>query len=316
LRVYGWKKARAWIAAIAMAVGCVAPVLGYAFWFQSYSGSFGLTLSQGYYLWGRVSTFADCAAIKPTGEQAVVCPKEPLTKRTAPGNFIWHAPEVHKDIPGGTPVSPANNTLLTDFAIRAVEAQPLGYAKAVVHGLIMSVEPTRHDYPGAGTVYYYYFHRHPYAIPGPKQHGPWIAGGYANQDWVAYGHQKAGAVVEPFAALMIGYQRVFYTWGPLLGIIMLVGLGGRLKVRRPRDWRLHGGQRPVYWVVRGTSMLPWTVAVIMLVTPIAIADFDYRYLLPVIPFACLAAGLAFAPLRAAAAPAPQEEAKAESLASQ
>src|SRR6202007_2968212 len=43
-RVYGWKKARAWIAAIAMALGCAAPVLGYAAWFQSYSGSFGLTL--------------------------------------------------------------------------------------------------------------------------------------------------------------------------------------------------------------------------------------------------------------------------------
>jgi hypothetical protein len=95
---------------------------------------------------------------------------------------------------------------------------------------------------------------------------------------------------------MIGYQRVVYTWGPLLGIILAVGLGGLVRVRRPvRAWRLTRRQLPLYWAPRGTSMLPWVTAVAMLVTPIALADFDYRYLLPVIPFACLAAGLAFAP---------------------
>jgi hypothetical protein len=48
-------------------------------------------------------------------------------------------------------------------------------------------------------------------------------------------------------------------------------------------------------------MLPWVTAVALLVFPIAIADFDYRYLIPVIPFAALAAGLAFAPRRTAPA---------------
>jgi hypothetical protein len=298
-RAYGWRKARAWIAAIAMGLGCVAPVVGYAAWFQSFSGSFGLTLSTGYYLWGRVSTFADCAAIKPTGQQALVCPKEPVDTRTAPGNFIWHAPEVHQDLPGG-PVTPANNKLLTSFAISAVEAQPLGYAKAVAHGLVMSFEPARKDYPGAGTVYYYYFHRHPLPIP----HHSWIKGGTADDDWVAYGGARPGVVREPFAAFMIAYQRVFWTWGPLLLVIMIAGLGGRFAVRwRVRDWRPRRRALPAYWSSRGTSMFPWAVAVIMLVTPIAIADFDYRYLLPVIPFACLAAGLAFAPARAARAAA-------------
>jgi hypothetical protein len=39
------------------------------------------------------------------------------------------------------------------------------------------------------------------------------------------------------------------------------------------------------------SMFPWITAVVLLVFPIATADFDYRYLLPAITFACLAAGL-------------------------
>jgi hypothetical protein len=299
LRAHGWKRAKSWVPAIVLAVASVAPVVSYAAWFQSRTGSFDLTMSDGFYLWGRVSSFADCAVIKPTGQQAQVCPKEPLNRRSAPGNFIWHAPEVHKELRGG-PVTVANNKLLTDFALHAVEAQPLGYAKTSAHGLLMSFGWPRQNYPGAGTVYYYYFHRHPIAIPA---HHVWIKGGGAAQDWVSYGHAKPGAVIEPFAAFLIAYQRVFYTWGPLLAVILLVGLGGRLRVRRPRDWLPASGRRlPVYRDNRGTSMFPWVVAVVMLVTPIAIADFDYRYLLPVLPFACLAAGLAFAPARAGVRP--------------
>ena len=53
---------------------------------------------------------------------------------------------------------------------------------------------------------------------------------------------------------------------------------------------------------RAGCMMPWVTAIVLLVFPIAIADFDYRYLLPVLPFARLASGLAFAPARAAATP--------------
>jgi hypothetical protein len=106
-------------------------------------------------------------------------------------------------------------------------------------------------------------------------------------------------VVRPIAILIDGYQRVFYTYGPLFGLILLTGLGGVLRIR----WR--PGRRPVLaWSPRTGSMLPWATAVVLLVFPIAVADFDYRYLLPVLPFACLAAGLAFAPARIRPAPDP------------
>jgi hypothetical protein len=86
-----------------------------------------------------------------------------------------------------------------------------------------------------------------------------------------------------------------------------------VRIRRPRargprlTWapRLARASRLAWvprlpWVARTGSMLPWVTAVVLLVFPIAVADFDYRYLLPVLPFACLAAALAFAPSRSLA----------------
>src|SRR6202034_238284 len=150
----------------------------------------------------------------------------------------------------------------------------------------------------------------------PPSHGKdvWIPGGTAYSDWLSYGHQAPGVVHKIAAAPIAVYQRVVFTYGPLLAIIFLVGLGGLFSVTRRRQGR---GVRSavsaetlrslrLHWRPRGTSMLPWVTAVALLVFPIAVADFDYRYLIPVIPFACRAAGLAFAPRRAVpASPEPQ-----------
>jgi len=95
-------------------------------------------------------------------------------------------------------------------------------------------------------------------------------------------------------------------------VIFLVGLGGLISVSASA-WRRGQGLRAalsfrtlrsvrLHWSPRGTSMLPWVTAVALLVVPIMVADFDYRYLIPVIPFACMAAGLGFAPRRGKPAP--------------
>jgi hypothetical protein len=287
----GWKKWQGWLAAVALAVGCLAPVAAYAGWFHHWYGSYNLTRSEGFYLWGRVSSFAECSVIKPPADELKICPSGSPSSRTPPGDYIWHAQQVHNDLAGG-PVSSANNALLTNFAIRAIEAQPFGYAEAVIKGLALVVEWPRHAYPDPGTVSYYNFPLQPQTIPDLTNH-EWIPGGTAYQDAVHYGHANPSTIVEPFAALIALYGHIVYTWGPLLGLILLAGLGGVVRIEGLRE------RRPrLVWSRRTGSMMPWVTAVVLLVSPIAVADFDYRYLLPVLPFAGLAAGLAFAPARA------------------
>jgi hypothetical protein len=64
------------------------------------------------------------------------------------------------------------------------------------------------------------------------------------------------------------------------GLILLAGLGGMVLA-----WRRLGGE----------ALLPWTISFALIVIPAATATFDYRYVLVAVPFACLAAAMAFSP---------------------
>jgi hypothetical protein len=272
-----------WRSLAAIVAGSAIPVVGYAIWFHSRTGTYGLSQSEGFYLYGRTSSFAECSKINPPANERVLCLSTPPAERQPPGSLVWHVKQVHQ-VPGG-PVSVTGNKLLRDFAIRAVEAQPLSYAHAIVNGLVLAIEPQRHPYPSKGTVAYYYFHLKPQKVPNHS----WIPHATAPQDIRAYGHVSISRVVEPFAFVIAAYGRVFYLYGPLFGLILVLGLGAVVRVRRHPGRGLRLERRR-----DGLSMLPWVSAVVLLIFPIATADFDYRYLLPVVPFACLAAGLAFA----------------------
>jgi hypothetical protein len=74
--------------------------------------SYTLSNAEGFYLWGRVSSLADCSVIKPPASEQAICPSGTPSSRTPPGDYIWHAPQVHHmaddgPVTAATPPAPA-----------------------------------------------------------------------------------------------------------------------------------------------------------------------------------------------------------------
>src|SRR6516162_7288214 len=255
------------------------PVAAYSAWFSIHRHQFSLTRSDGVYLWSRTMSFADCAVIRPPAAERPLCP--PPGPRIAASLYIWNADSPVLAMPGGR-FSARTNRLALHFALRAIVAQPGGYAAAVGHDFALSFFWDRPVHPKAGIVDRYQFADAATAWVPASEYTP--GGGTVAGDQAAYngGRQPEGAtptrVVQPYASWLVSYQRYVYLRGTLLGVILLAALAAMIARRRA-----------------GGAGLPWAFAVTILLVPPLIADFDLRYVLIAVPSACLAGALAFAP---------------------
>jgi hypothetical protein len=253
------------------------PVAAYAAWFDLHEHQFGLTRSEGVYLWARTMSFADCAVIKPPADERMLCP--PPGPPIASSLYIWDGNSPLLRMPGGR-FSARTNALALDFARRAIAAQPGGYLAAVGHDFALSFYWDRPVHPDAAIVGRYQFADAATAWVPATMHTP--GGGTVAGDQAAYdgGSPAPTRAVQPFASWLVSYQRYVYLRGTLLGLILLGGLAA-MAARRFRG-------------VFGAG-LAWAFAVTILLVPPLTADFDLRYLVPAVPAACLAAALACAP---------------------
>ena len=173
--------------------------------------------------------------------------------------------------------SPLPNQLAEKFAIRAIESQPLGYARAVFDDTWRVFVWKRTVFPQAATYDEYLFGYASLPIPSWDDANLGKYTSYA-ADYV-HGNPLT-QVVNPYAQIIRAYQRYIWLPGTLYGLILLAGLGGMVLA-----WRRIGGE----------ALLPWAISLALIVVPAATAEFDYRYVLPAAPFACLAAVMAFSP---------------------
>ena len=260
-----------WRPVAAVAVAGAVPVGIYVAGFHAQHGSYALTTSGGVFLYGRVMSFAECPAIRPPPSLARLCDDRPPPDRPIAVEYIWSASDPLRRFGPGDLFVPAVNGPAGQFARRAIGAQPLAYLRVVAADTLRSFGWQRAAGYDAVTTRRYQFSDPPPQIP-PRGHWPALE---------AYQPGLAEPVaVQPYARFLRAYQREVYLHGTLLGLILLAGLTGVVIRGRARG---------------GAGLLPWTVAVVLLAGPAATSGFSYRYLLSVTPFACLAAGLAFAP---------------------
>ena len=283
-----------WRRACALVVAGALPVLAYMSWFAVANGSFNLTNSNGLFLWSRTMSFANCAVIKPPPDLRALCPEvqphsvaqPPGAPRLAPTKYLWDhrawqwQHPAADSVPDAKPFTAANNSRALQFALRAIEAQPLAYAQAVsadtlkpfVHG-INFLFPTS---IGGGLPREYV----PYALAGVRAYT-----GTTQQVPRSLGSHLTAKITKPWAQAIQDYQRVIFLPEPVFALILLAGLAGLLIPRRR---------------TAAAGML-WLSAVIILVLPVAEHEYTYRYALPAIPLACMALALAFRKRPAAAA---------------
>ncbi|MGW0804128.1 hypothetical protein [Nonomuraea sp. NPDC002799] len=287
-------KRTGWRPIVALLTACAIPVMAYMGWFASAYGKFAMTNSDGLILYMRTAIFADCNKMHIDKYKEVqlllLCINDPVSERKQFAQwYLWG--QGNGDGSGTGEVlhrwginkkwSEITNDAASKFATRAILSQPGDYLSVVARDFFRSFHWSRPQFPDPSTYNMYQFRTYVAddANGWPKRLPTWqsYTGGRTDTDAFSYEQGPPETrIVHPWADIMSGYQKVFYLRGIILGGILLIGLYG-IAVR----WRRFGG--PV--------VLPWLGAVGLLLAPAATAEFDYRYVLPAVPLACVAAAI-------------------------
>ena len=311
VRRVGWRRLAA------LAVAGIVPIAAYMMWFHGSYGKYALSESSGTLLYGRVSTFAECSKMTLPASLDFLCDSTNPAYRPVAGEYIWANYELPPYQQTRTPVyvklgsdnskrfTPGINHDMRDFAVQAIEAQPVAYASAVANDILHTFgwfrQADPNDYYGNGPNFSFVsgvtmnravpWYAPPVPLPGASVScdakcltgdSQAVVMQSAERDFAGgQGLEGLGftQAVQPWARLLQIYQKVIYLRGTMLAIIVLIGAAGVLA-----RWRRWGG----------IALLPWLVGALLLVLPPVTAGFSYRYVLAAVPAICLAAGLAFA----------------------
>lgn len=285
--------------AVALLMAAAVPIVAYGGWFYATYHRVGLVGANGVFLYSRTMAFADCHRMKPPPDLAVLCDPRPADRRPPSQEYVWSRDSPLKRLPGETFGKETDDKALR-FALLAIRTQPLDYLASVLRELGRTFTWDRPVFPNAEVYGYYQFPAQ--SPPPPGRYAAKVGAEFAKE----YERGEIGTrVVEPWAGWMRTYQGFARLPGTLLLLILLVPPAAALR----RTWRNrrdperspernpeHDPERPPAKrpTVPAAWTLPWVAAWALLLAPAAVAEFDYRYVLPAVPLALLAAVLSTA----------------------
>lgn len=255
----GWR--RFLVGVITLGATALMPVVAYAWWFDQSYGTYQLTTSTGAFLYSRVATFAQCSIVRPPRNEQFLCINKPVSERHRTGWYIWTRDSPLSRAPGSRFSSQANG-LATDFALRTIAAQPATYLRVVWDASVKAFLPLE-----KGTTWIYTF-------PDSR---PVLTQRFGTEVRAYNGNANPRTqMIQPFERWLQTYQRSLGLPGPLLGLMVAVGLLGTVL-----GWRRSGRQ----------ALLAWLTGAVLIVTPAATADYDARYVVAAVPAFCIASAL-------------------------
>jgi hypothetical protein len=243
---------------VAFVMVAAAVVGGFSLW-SGHTNTHGQASAEGYFLYGRVMSFADCTQFDVPPNELGLCDTVPVADRPNANFYVWgqNAPSHLVPVPKG--MKP--DQLLRSFALNAIFGQPVEYARTVAGDFIHYFRPGhisgRLDEPGAQ-----------WRFPRALDH---------RQYWdqaVRVDDDSVPVIASGPASVLRGYQGLMFPDGPFFAVMLVLGVAGA--------WLLIG--RPS----GGPLALIVAIAIALLAVPLMTTMFDYRYFLPAIPFISLA----------------------------
>jgi hypothetical protein len=262
---------------VALGVSFVFPLLVYASWFQDVHGTFELESTYGgAFLAARVEPFADCSVIHPPANERWLCLRTPVSRRLPPDIYLWGPAKVTPlaNPPTGPAFSAETSAVTEKFAIHAIEHEPLTYTASVWGMFLQTFKWNSGPYTN-GQQTWMFPARRPETVAQLARATP----GGSDKSFYRYngGRNPDTEFRQPWAGILRVYQDIAVLAPPALAGIVIMGLIGICLAFRRRG---------------GPAFLPWTTGVLMLVVPAAVSSYEARYVVPTVPFFCVAAALA------------------------